>query len=246
MRVARPVSDFYVAGRLMPGMFNGMAIAASFVAVLVFVGLSGSLGPGWSGITTLLLGGGAGLVIAGVVLAPYLRQFGGYTLPDFLAERFGGDKVRPLAVVALILCSFPALAAVLLGLGLIVSQAYPIPLVAGVGIGVAMIFLCTLVGGMRSLSMSQIAQYALLFAASLIALLAVVWQAGAVFDTEQLALGEVVPDFGVQVFAQRDAVNSFALMFCLAAGTASLPYLVMRSFTTLSAAEAQTDRKSVV
>jgi cation/acetate symporter len=108
VRIARPISDFYVAGRLMPGMFNGMAIAASFAAVPVFVGMSGSLGPSWSGVSVVLLGGLAGLLLAGFLLAPYLRQFGGYTLPDFLAERFGGDKVRPFAVLAVILCSFPS------------------------------------------------------------------------------------------------------------------------------------------
>jgi cation/acetate symporter len=240
VRIARPISDFYVAGRLMPGMFNGMAIAASFAAVPVFVGMSGSLGPSWSGVSVVLLGGLAGLLLAGFLLAPYLRQFGGYTLPDFLAERFGGDKVRPFAVLAVILCSFPALAAVLLGLGLVVSAAYPVSLGVGVGIGVAALFLCTLTGGMRSLSMAQIAQYVLLLVGALVAIIAVLWQTGAIFDTEQLALDEVVPSFGVHVFAQRDAVNSFALMFCLAAGTASLPHLLMRSFTTSTAVEART------
>src|SRR5680860_149534 len=240
VRIVRPISDFYVAGRLMPAMFNGMAIAVSFMAVLVFVGLAGALGPGWEGLTNLLVGGGLGLIASGVLLAPYLRQFGGYTLPDFLAERFGGDKVRPLAVLAIILCSFPALAAVLLGFGLLGAALFSLPVAAGTAAGVALIFVGTLIGGMRSLSLSQIAQYAVLFAVSLAAVMVVLWQTGTLFGAEVLLLDEVIPSFGLQDFAQSDAVNRFALIFCLACGTASLPYLLMRSFTTPTPGEART------
>jgi cation/acetate symporter len=239
VRVARPISDFYVAGRLMPAMFNGLAIAVSFMAALAFAGLAGALGPDWEGSAALLAGGALGLILSGHLLAPYLRRFGGYTLPDFLAERFGGDKVRPLAVLALILCSFPALAAVLLGLGIIAAWAFPIPLPAAVGAGVAMIFFGTLIGGMRSLSLSQIAQYAVLLAVSLAGLIVVLWQAGTASGVEGLALDEAVANLGLDAFTQSDGVNRFALVFCLAAGTASLPYLLMRSFTTPSVGEAR-------
>ena len=238
VRLVRPVSDFYVAGRLMPALFNGTAIAASFMAVLVFVGLAGALGPHWEGTASLLIGGGIGLILAGVLLAPYLRSFGGYTLPDFLAERFG-DMVRPLAVLAVILCSFPALATTLLGLGLLSASLFALPVAAGVGAGVAMIFVATLIGGMRSLSLSQIAQYAVLLGASLAAIVVVLWQTGTMFSTESLVLNEVIPSLGLDAFAQTDRVSRFALIFCLAAGTASLPYLLMRSFTTPSAGGAR-------
>src|SRR5665809_65509 len=98
VRLVRPVSDFYVAGRLMPAFLNGLAIAASAMAALVFVGAFGAVGFDWDGVTAPLLGGGLGLVLTGLLLAPYLRSYGGYPVPDFLAERFGGDKIRPLAV----------------------------------------------------------------------------------------------------------------------------------------------------
>ena len=239
VRIARPVSDFYVAGRLMPALFNAMAIAVSTVAALVFVGAAGGVGPAWQGLTALLLGGGIGLVLSGILLAPYLRGYGGYTLPDFLAERFGGDKVRPLAVLVVILCSFPALAMILFALGLIGAAVFALPLAVGVGGGVAMILVCILIGGMRSLSLSQIAQYLVLLAVSVLAILVVLWQTGTLGGTDRLLLDEVVPDLGLQIFAQSDAANRFALIFCLAAGTASLPYLLMRSFTTPSAGEAR-------
>lgn len=232
MRIARPVSDFYVAARLMPAIFNGMAIATSFMGVLVFVGLAGGLGPDWQGIGALLLGGGLGLAASGILLAPYLRAYGGYTLPDFLSERFGGDKMRPLAVMALILCSFPALAAVLLGFGLLSTALFALPAFAGIGFGVALILVCTLIGGMRSLSLSQIAQFAVLLAVSLAAVMVVLWQAETLLDESQMLIDEVIPSLGLQDLSQGDAVNRFALIFCLAAGTASLPFLLMRSFTT--------------
>src|SRR5680860_296755 len=108
------------------------------------------------------------------------------------------------------------------------------------GCGVALIFVGTLIGGMRSLSLSQIAQYAVLFAVSLAAVMVVLWQTGTLFGAEVLLLDEVIPSFGLQDFAQSDAVNRFALIFCLACGTASLPYLLMRSFTTPTPGEART------
>ena len=240
MRVARPMSDFYVAARLMPAMFNGMAIAVSFMAVLVFVGLAGGLGPDWRGVGALLLGGGLGLVVSGVLLAPYLRAFGGYTLPDFLAERFGGDKVRPLAVLAVLFCSFPALATVLLGFGVLAAGVFSLPVAVGTAAGAVLILVGTFLGGMRSLSLSQIAQYGVLLAVSLAAVMIVLWQAETLLGDSQVLIDEVIPTLGLQDFAQDDAVNRFALIFCLAAGTASLPYLLMRSFTTPTPGQART------
>jgi cation/acetate symporter len=239
VRIVRPVSDFYVAGRLMPAFFNGVAIAASSVAALVFVGAFGAVGFDWAGVTAPLLGGGLGLILAGLLLAPYLRSYGGYTVPDFLAERFGGDKIRPLAVLALILCSFPALATVLLAFGLLTTAVFPLSATVGVGAGIAFIFVATLIGGMRSLSLSQIAYYAVLFAAGLAAVVVLWWQTGSPFTFDTVLVDEVVPTLGLKAFAQSSPANTFALVFCLAAGVASLPYLLMRSFTTPSAVEAR-------
>lgn len=239
VRIVRPVSDFYVAGRLMPAFLNGLALAASSMAALVFVGVFGAVDFDWEGVTALLLGGGLGLILAGLLLAPYLRSYGGYTLPDFLAERFGGDKIRPLAVLALILCSFPALAAVLLAFGLLVAAVFSLPATIGVGAGIALILLATLIGGMRSLSLSQIAYYVVLLAAGVAAIIVLLWQTGSPFAVDTVLIDEVVPNLGLKAFAQSSPVNTFALVFCLAAGVASLPYLLMRSFTTPSPIEAR-------
>ena len=178
----RPISDFYVAGRLVPGLFNGMAIAVSLIPVLAFAELAGALSQGWDGATLLVLGGAGGLLIIAFFLAPYLRKFGGYTIADFLGERFGGNGVRPLAVLAVILCSFPALALALLGLGVIVTQIFALDMGTGLGLAVAMLLLCSFAAGMRSASVTQIVQYAVLLAVSVVALGLLVWQQGAVFS----------------------------------------------------------------
>ena len=201
----------------------------------------------WVGRTwgAVALGAALGLVAGGLLLAPYLRQFGGYTLPDFFAERFGGDKLRSLAVLVVFACSFPALGVVLLAFGLLGAAVFSLPVAIGAGGGAVMILVCTLIGGMRSLSLSQIAQYAVLLAALLVAIGVGLWQTGTVFPAEGFRVGAAVPtlDWGAVAqgaFVQDGGLNRLALVVCVAAGTATLPYLLMRGFTTPSPAEART------
>src|SRR3990170_545671 len=237
----RPISDFYVAGRLVPAMFNGMAIAVCLIPVLAFAGLAGALGQGWDGASLLVLGGGGGMLIIALFLAPYLRRFGGYTIPDFLGERFGGPGVRPLAVLAVILCSFPALALTLMGLGAIAMQVIAVGAETGIALGVAMLLLCSIAAGMRSASLTQIVQYAVLLAASLVALAILLWQQGALLPAlNATGIEAAFATLKLDSFVAEDRVNRFALLFCLAAGIAALPHLLMRSLVTPSIAEART------
>src|SRR4030065_2916776 len=101
-----------------------MAIAFCLLPVLVVAGLPGPPSQGWDGASLLVLGGGGGLLLISLFVSPYLRKFGGYTVPDFLGERFGGTGVRALAVIAVILCSFPVLALALMGLGGLPTAAF--------------------------------------------------------------------------------------------------------------------------
>ena len=235
----RPISDFYVAGRVVPAMVNGVAIAACFIAVLAFAALAGSSSHGWEGLVGPVLGGAGGLVVIALLLAPYLHKFGGFTVPDFLGERFGGTAVRPLAVLAVIVCSFPALALVLLAVGHIAMLVFAVDAVTGVALGVAMLLFCTFAAGMRSASLTQIAQYAMLLAASLAALAILLWQHGASLAGLG-APGDALSTFRLEAFTAEDPVNRVALVFCIAAGTASLPHLLMRGFTTPSVEAART------
>lgn len=231
VRLTRPIADFFAAGRLMPAFLNGIAIAGSAVAIVVFVGGAGGIDFGWQGATLLLVGAGLGFVLAGLLIAPYLRGYGGYTLPDFLAERFNAETMRPLGVFAALLCSFPALGAVMLGFGLLGQAALALPVWIGIAGGIALIFVATLLGGMRSLSLSQLAYYMVMLLAGLVAIVTVLWQTGSLAATDTLLVDEVIPALSWQPFAQSSPVNSIALFFCLVTGFASLPYLLMRSFT---------------
>ncbi len=231
VRLTRPLADFFAASRLMPALFNSIAIAGSSIAVLVFVGGAGAIDFAWQGVTRLLLGAGLGLVLAGLLLAPYLRGYGGFTLPDFLAERFNAETMRPVGTLAVILCSFPALGAVLLGLGLIGQATLDLPVWIGIAAGVVMILVATFIGGMRSLSLSQLSYYAVMLLAVVVAVPTVLWQTGSFAATDTLLVDEVIPALTWQPLAQTSPINSFALFFCLVTGFASLPYLLMRSFT---------------
>src|SRR5262245_43624455 len=232
----RPVSDFFAAGQSIPALVNGMAIAASFIAVLAFAGLTGGLSQDWEGWTTVLIGGAGGLLLIAFLLAPYLRKFGGYTVPDFLSERFG-TGLRPLAVVAVILCSLPALAITTLGAAILAGRIFPIDAPTALAASVAMVLLCTIIGGMRSASRSQAAQYVGLLLVSLAALAILLWQHGT-WLPEAGALDAAVTRF--KRVAAADPINRFALAFCLATGIASLPHLLMRSFVSRSVPEART------
>ena len=120
----RPVSDFYAAWHADPAAYKGMAIAACFVSALAYPAHAGALGPGWRGALIILAGGAGGLIVIALLLAPYLRRFGGYTVSDFLGERFEVAGLRPLAVAAVFICSFPALAAALVALAVIVARLF--------------------------------------------------------------------------------------------------------------------------
>jgi cation/acetate symporter len=240
VRVRRPVSDFYVAGRLVPGPFNGMAIAVCLLPMLAFTGFAGALSQGWDGATLLALGGGGGILLTAFFLAPYLRKFGGYSVPDFLGERFGA-AVRPLAVLAVILCSFPALALVLMGLGALAMRVFAVDAGIGTALAAGMLLLCSVVAGLRSASLTQIAQYAVMLVVSLLALAILLWQRGTIFPLLSAAdLEAAFATFKLETFAVEDPLNRFALLFCFALGTASLPHLLLRGFVTPTVEEART------
>jgi cation/acetate symporter len=236
----RPVSDFYAAGRLVPAVFNGMGVAAGLLPMLAVTGFAGALRQQWDGASLLVLGGGGGLLLTAFFLAPYLRKFGGYTVPDFLGERFGGTGMRPLAALALILCSFPALAVALLALGALAERWFGVDAGTGIALSTAMLLLCSVVAGMRSASLTQVLQYAVLLAASLVVLALLFWQRGSMFPPVNAPdLARAFAGARFESFAAADPVNRFALFFCLAAGTASLPHLLQRSFVTPSIEEAR-------
>lgn len=170
------VSEYYVAGRRVPALFNGMATAADWISAASFISLAGGLYLyGFDGLA-YIMGWTGGYCLVAILIAPYLRKFGQYTIPDFLAARYAGhynnNAVRICAVLATIVISFTYVIAQIYGVGLITSRLTGIDFSVGIFIGLASILICSFLGGMRAITWTQVAQYIIILIAYMIP---VVW-----------------------------------------------------------------------
>ncbi len=162
------VSEYYVAGRRVPAFYNGMATGADWMSAASFVGMAGSLFLlGYDGLAWVL-GWTGGFVLVSILVGPYLRKFGAYTVPDFLAFRYGGNFARFLGVIVLVCCSFTYVTAQIYGTGLIASRFLGMQFEIAVFVGLVGILLCAMLGGMRAVTWTQIAQYIVLIVAYLV------------------------------------------------------------------------------
>ncbi|QTD47405.1 VC_2705 family sodium/solute symporter [Ottowia testudinis] len=167
--------DFYVAGRRIPAMYNGMATAADWMSAASFISLSGALYlQGFSGTTAqpgglaYVLGWTGGFCLVGLLIAPRLRAMALYTVPDFYAVRFGGRWPRLLAALGAVACSFMYVVAQIYGIGLIASRLTGVQFEIGILLGLGGVLLCSFLGGMRAITWTQVVQYAVLLLAFLI------------------------------------------------------------------------------
>ncbi|MBL8428387.1 MAG: cation acetate symporter [Dechloromonas sp.] len=159
------VSEYYVAGRRVPAFFNGMATGADWMSAASFIGLAGTLYlSGFQGLA-YVIGWTSGFVLVALLLAPYLRRFGQYTIPDFLGARYGGNAIRLVAVAAAILASFVYVVAQIYGVGVITSRFVSLQFEIGVFVGLAGILVCSFLGGMRAVTWTQVAQFLILIVA---------------------------------------------------------------------------------
>jgi cation/acetate symporter len=170
------VTEYYVAGRRVPAVFNGMATAADWISAASFISLAGGLYlQGFDGLA-YIMGWTGGYVLVALLIAPYLRRFGQYTIADFLAARYpgryNGNVIRILAVLATIIISFTYVVAQIYGVGLITSRFTGIDFSVGIFLGLASILVCSFLGGMRAITWTQIAQYIIILFAYMIP---VVW-----------------------------------------------------------------------
>ena len=168
------VSEYYVAGRRVPALFNGMATAADWISAASFISLAGGLYlQGFDGLA-FIMGWTGGFVLVALLIAPYLRKFAQYTIPDFLAARYGGGAggrgapVRAMAVGATIIVSFTYVVAQIYAVGLIASRFTGVDFSVGIFLGLASILVCSFLGGMRAITWTQVAQYIILLVAFLI------------------------------------------------------------------------------
>ena len=161
------VSEYYVAGRSVPALYNGMATGADWMSAASFVGMAGTLFLlGYDGLAWVL-GWTGGFVLVSILIGPYLRKFGAYTVPDFLAFRYGGNFARGLGVMVLVACSFTYVTAQIYGTGLIASRFLGMPFELAVFAGLVGILVCSMLGGMRAVTWTQVAQYIVLIIAYL-------------------------------------------------------------------------------
>jgi len=265
MRTAQ-VSEYYVAGRRVPAFYNGMATGADWMSAASFVGMAGSLFLlGYDGLAWVL-GWTGGFVLVSILVGPYLRKFGAYTVPDFLAFRYGGNVARFLGVIVLVCCSFTYVTAQIYGTGLIASRFLGMQFEIAVFAGLVGILLCAMLGGMKAVTWTQIAQYIVLIVAYLTPIV--------ILSTKKygIPIPELTYGFAIQEITAREQqlvrdglatlctaancgpttlkphiqpfmnytpLNYFGIIFCMMVGTASLPHILMRYFTTPSVREAR-------
>lgn len=251
------VGEYYVAGRKVPAFYNGMATGADWMSGASFVGMAGSLFLlGYDGLA-FVLGWTGGYVLVAVLVAPFLRKFGAYTVPDFLAARYGGNAARTMGVLVLIACSFTYVVAQIFATGLIAQRFLDMDFELACYVGLAGILVCSMLGGMKAVTWTQVAQYIVLIVAYLIP---VVWMSAKKFGlpVPQLTYGNAIAQISaleqefiqkglapagmkqhVAPFTSYSPANYFWLIFCLMVGTASLPHVLMRYFTTPSVKEAR-------
>jgi cation/acetate symporter len=165
-------SEYYVAGRRVPAMYNGMATGADWMSAASFIGMAGTLYLTGYGGLAFILGWTGGYCLVALFLAPYLRKFGQFTIPDFLGARYEGNLPRLIGVFAAILCSFTYVVAQIYGVGLITARLTGLAFEVGIFAGLLGILVCSFLGGMRAVTWTQVAQYVILIIAYL---LPVVW-----------------------------------------------------------------------
>jgi cation/acetate symporter len=255
------VDAYYVAGREVPSLYNGMATAADWMSGASFVALAGGIYFGGYPYLGFVIGWTGGYVLVNALMAPYLRKFGCYTVPDFIGTRYGGNLARFCAVFVLVVASFTYVTAQINATGTIAARALSIPFEFGVWFGLLGILLCSMLGGMRAVTWTQVAQYIVLIIAYLVP---VIWMSNKqgfgvfpqlVYGDAVMRLGELEQLHQVGVLKPEQAVPGLraltvphaaagttaldswrfiTLTLCMMAGTASLPHILMRYFTTPS------------
>ncbi|MBX9945719.1 MAG: cation acetate symporter [Reyranella sp.] len=251
------VSEYYVAGRTVPAFYNGMATGADWMSAASFIGMAGSLYFGGYGGLAFVLGWTGGYVLVSILMAPYLRKFGQFTVPDFFSARYGGNVARGLAVVVLITASFVYVVAQIVGVGIITARFLDIGFEIACFVGLIGILVCSMLGGMKAVTWTQVAQYIILIIAYLIPVIVMsakvtgvpipqlmYGQALEKIEVLEKTLGVTQPYTAAFVDARGNYSptamwNYFALILCLMVGTASLPHILMRYFTTPSVKQAR-------
>lgn len=238
---AKVTSDFYVAGRGVPPIFNGMAIGADWMSAASFIGMAGTIMLlGYDGLA-YIMGWTGGYLLLTFLLAPQLRKYGRYTVPEFIGDRFNSHTARVIAAITTIIISFVYSIGQLSGSGVVIGRLFEIDAKLGTMIGVVLIAFYAGFGGMKGITWTQVAQYIILIIAYLIPVIFMSLQITA-SPLPWLSYGELVGKMGeldrelgiseyFAPFTNGTKWQFLALMFTLMAGTAGLPHVIVRFYT---------------
>lgn len=238
-------SGFYVAGGGIPAPANGAAIAADWMSAASFISMAGIIalsGNGYGG-SVYLMGWTGGYVLLAMLLAPYLRKFGKFTVPDFVGDRYS-ESARMVAVICAIVVSFVYVAGQMSGVGLVFQRFLGVNTTVGVIIGMAIVFCYAVFGGMKGITWTQVAQYSVLIVAYLIPAVAISQQLTNIpipqvsFGTILEELNALQAEFGLgeytEAFQQMNMLNMLLMTATLMFGTAGLPHVIVRFYTARS------------
>ena len=246
---ANSTSEFYIAGKHVPPVANGMATAADWMSAASFISMAGLIAfLGYEG-SMYLMGWTGGYVLLAMLLAPYLRKFGKFTVPEFIGERYDSDLARFVAALCLIFISFTYVAGQMRGVGIVFSRFLEVEIDVGLAVGMGIVFIYAVLGGMKGITYTQVAQYCvLIFAYTVPAVFISMQLTGN--PVPQLALGsdmadgsgylllkldQVLMDLGFNAythpFNDSSMINVLAITFALMTGTAGLPHVIVRFFT---------------
>ncbi|MFC6857832.1 sodium:solute symporter family protein [Zunongwangia atlantica] len=243
---ASSTKDFYIAGGGVSPLANGMATAADWMSAASFISMAGLISfSGYDG-SVYLMGWTGGYVLLALLLAPYLRKFGKFTVPDFIGDRYYSNSARTIAIICALIVSFTYVAGQMRGVGIVFSQFLQVDITKGVLIGMAVVLVFAFLGGMKGITYTQVAQYCvLIFAFMVPAIFISIQMTGNPFP--QIGMGARVED-GTFLLDKLDELHTqlgfkeytsgtkstwdiFAITFALMAGTSGLPHVIVRFFT---------------
>ncbi len=251
----RTTGDFYIAGKSVHPVANGMATAADWMSAASFISMAGLIAfLGYDG-SVYLMGWTGGYVLLALLLAPYLRRFGKFTVPEFIGERYASKTASVVAVVCLILVSFTYIAGQMRGVGIVFSRFLELDIGAGLMLGMGIVFLYAVLGGMRGITYTQVAQYCvLIFAYTVPAVFISIQVTG--IAVPQVGFGASLAEGGGSLLARLDAIvqdlgfasytegsrsrlDLFFITAALMIGTAGLPHVLVRFFTVRKVSDAR-------
>ena len=247
---AKTTSDFYVAGKSVNPIVNGMATAADWMSAASFLSMAGLVAFLGKDGSVYLMGWTGGYVLLALLLAPYLRKFGQFTVPDFIGERYYSNTARVVAVVCLIFISFTYIAGQMRGVGIVFSRFLEVDIKLGVVIGMGIVFVYAVWGGMKGITYTQVAQYTVLIFAYLVPAVYIsiimtnnpIPQLGfgsTLSNSPEFLLDKldkVTSDLGFTPYTEnaKSKIDIFCITAALMAGTAGLPHVIVRFFTVPS------------